>query len=121
MSNTKENPSGGERSGKKLKKVYEPAWEGPHQADANGIQRLYFFQNGYGASVLKCEHSYGGKQGLWELAVVIGKSSDCFRICYTTHITQDVIGYLDEEEVQELLAKIEKLPRAKLGRRAKGV
>ena len=32
-----------------------------------GVQHVYSFSNGYGASVVKHDFSYGGKQGLWEL------------------------------------------------------
>ena len=35
-----------------------------------GIQRIYKFDNGYGASVVKHKYSYGGDKGLWELAVI---------------------------------------------------
>ena len=35
-----------------------------------GIQKIYSFPNGYGASVIKHEGSYGGSDGLWELAVL---------------------------------------------------
>lgn len=35
-----------------------------------GIQRVYKFSNGFGASVVKHEFSYGGRKGLWELAVI---------------------------------------------------
>ena len=34
-----------------------------------GLQHIYKFPNGYGASVIKTDYSYGGKNGLWELAV----------------------------------------------------
>jgi hypothetical protein len=71
-----------------------------------GVQRKYAFANGYGASVVRHDFSYGGRSGLWELAV-IGKDD---RLCYTTPITDDVIGWLDDDAVDELLAQIEALP-----------
>ena len=55
---------------------------------ANGVQVVHEFPNGYGASVIRHDFSYGGKDGLWEMAVL--KEGD---LCYNTHITNDVIGH----------------------------
>jgi hypothetical protein len=74
----------------------------------NGIQKIYTFDNGYGASVVCHDGSYGGNSGMWELAV-LDKDGD---LCYSTPITNDVIGWLDEDGVEELLAKIEALDPA---------
>lgn len=71
----------------------------------NGIQNIYTFDNGYGASVVCHDGSYGGKSGMWELAVLDKDGG----LCYDTPITSDVIGWLDEDAVDELLAKIEAL------------
>ena len=70
-----------------------------------GIQRKYLFRNGYGASVIKSPYSYGGSDGLWEIAV-LGKDG---KLCYDTPITDDVIGYLDDYEVNDILTQIEEL------------
>ena len=59
-----------------------------------GIQRIYKFPNGYGASVIRHKGSYGYDQGLWELAVL-----EDDKLCYSTDIANDVIGYLSNEEV----------------------
>jgi len=69
--------------------------ENNEMAFANGIQRVYKFPNGYGASVIKHDGSYGGTKGYWELAVL----SPAGEIDYTTPITDDVIGWLNDEEV----------------------
>jgi hypothetical protein len=63
------------------------------------------FDNGYGASVVKGEHTYGGKDGLYELGV-LGKDG---KLCYDTPITEDVEGYLTEEGVTEFLKQIQSL------------
>ena len=73
-----------------------------------GIQYLAFYPNGYGASIVQHQFSYGGNIGLWELAVIKGTEEE-WDICYTTPITNDVLGYLEEAEVDELLIKIEAL------------
>ena len=64
------------------------------------------FDNGYGASIVRHAYSYGGKIGLYELAVIDNKEE----ICYTTPITDDVIGYLREEDVSEVMIRIQNLP-----------
>jgi|TARA_R110000744_G_scaffold305634_1_gene413984 hypothetical protein len=70
-----------------------------------GRQKLYHFKNGYGASVVKHEGSYGGKSGLWELAVLDAEGS----LCYDTEITDDVIGHLNDPQVDALLNQIANL------------
>lgn len=79
--------------------------------EGDGTQALYRFPNGYGASVIQRTYSYGGKDGLWELAVVVWNGDD-FDLTYSTPITDDVIGHLGEGEVAELLLQIAALPEA---------
>ena len=69
-----------------------------------GVQIQYRFPNGYGASVIRGPYSYGGEDGLYELAVL--KSGN---ICYSTPITDDVLGFLSEDGVSSALAQIEAL------------
>lgn len=76
-----------------------------------GIQKLYKFRNGYGASVVSHRGSYGGLQGLWELAVIIFYGDARFDLTYDTPIITDVIGHLDNRAVQDILKQIRKLPR----------
>jgi hypothetical protein len=73
-----------------------------------GIQYLVFYPNGYGASIVQHQHSYGSDRGLWELAVIKGDDKE-WDICYSTPITPDVKGWLTESEVDELLTNIEAL------------
>ena len=77
----------------------------PSNPAHDGIQYTTTFQNGYGASIVQHSYSYGGTAGLWELAV-IGKDG---YVCYDTEITNDVLGYLTEKEVNETLDKIAQL------------
>ena len=60
-----------------------------------GVRIRAQFPNGYGASIIRNPFSYGGDEGLWELAV-LGKDGD---LCYDTPITSDVLGWLEAEEV----------------------
>jgi hypothetical protein len=79
--------------------------EHPRGAVYGGIISRIIFDNGYGATVVQGPHSYGGSDGLYELAVV-GKDDE---ICYDTPITSDVEGYLSETQVTDLLIKIQQL------------
>lgn len=80
-------------------------YEGVHSALYSGDQYKFSFENGYGASVIQHEYSYGGNEGLWELAV-LDFAGD---LTYDTEITDNVIGYLNEREVEELLNRIKSL------------
>ncbi len=70
-----------------------------------GQQCIVQFSNGYGASIVQGPHTYGGSQGLYEIAV-FGKDGN---ITYDTPITNDVLGYLSTQEVTETLKKIKEL------------
>jgi hypothetical protein len=78
-------------------------------ANNGGIQSLFRFDNGYGASVVQGPYTYGGDRGLWELAVIVWNGDD-YDLTYETPVTDDVIGHLGEGDVGELLMQIEALP-----------
>jgi hypothetical protein len=69
-----------------------------------GTIKIYNFSNGYGASVVNNSHSYGGEEGLWELAVRQGDA-----INYDTPITDDVLGWLSDQDVENTLDQIQAL------------
>ena len=71
----------------------------------NQYQRVYTFDNGYGASVVSSNMTYGGNQGLFEVAV-LDKNGE---VCYDTSITNDVVGFLDFADVADILNKIRSL------------
>ncbi len=76
------------------------------QAPKPGVQYLFSFPyNHYGASVIKHPGSYGYEGDQWELAVLYEG-----HLTYDTEITQDVVGYLTDEDVVELLERIQALP-----------
>ena len=62
----------------------------------DGHGYIYEFDNGYGASIVQHSGSYGGNdKGLYEIAVLDSDGD----LCYSTPITDDVIGYANEEKV----------------------
>ena len=75
-----------------------------------GVQTIVFFENGYGASVVQHDYSYGNEDGLFEIAVIAG-DRDGWTICYDTEITDDVLGWQNDQDVEETLSKIGALPR----------
>lgn len=71
------------------------------------FQRLrVMFKNGYGASIVQGEYSYGGKDGLFEIGVLDGEGN----LAYDTPVTDDVLGHLDRDGVAEVLEEIMTLP-----------
>ena len=96
-----------------IRKIHEPIDARPLESGA--VQKLYRFANNYGASVVKGEHTYGGDEGLWELAVIHFKTDGDFSLDYSTPITEDVEGHLTDDAVEELLNMIEALPEARHG------
>lgn len=81
---------------------------GPHPVSFGGAGKMArtYFPNGYGASVVRFHGSYGGNDGLYELAVLTADG----RLTYDTPITDDVEGYLTPTAVTALLKRIAALP-----------
>ena len=76
----------------------------PHPFDG-GIQMQFTYPNKYTASVIRHRGSYGGDMGLWEIAVMYGE-----KIVYDTPITNDVLGWQTDEDVEKVLQRIRELP-----------
>jgi hypothetical protein len=71
----------------------------------SGKKSRIHFENGFGASVVSHTFSYGGREGLYELAVLFEDD-----LHYDNPVAQgDVRGHLTEEEVTELLIEIQKI------------
>ena len=72
-----------------------------------GTQRLYKFANGYGASVINHQHSYGIELAVikWDLKVIPFD----WDLVYNTPVTDNVITYMTLKQVEKVLACIEKL------------
>lgn len=73
----------------------------PHPLDPDGFQKIFEFKNGYSVSVVQFWSSYGSEEGLYEAALI--KDGD---LVYEYDFEEDVIGYLDEKQVNSLLHKV---------------
>ena len=65
-----------------------------------GKQAVIQFSNGFGASVIKHKYSYGGKKGLWEVALLKGDE-----LFYNADFP-DVKGHLNDPQVDAELIHI---------------
>ena len=83
-----------------------------------GTQKLWRFENGFGASVIQFKMmtgrygSYTDDDTEWELAVIKfedGDDDETFTLTYDTPITDDVIGHLQGKDIVKILKKIQKL------------
>jgi len=70
-----------------------------------GKQAKLQFDNGFGVSVVSHTFSFGGKDGLFEVAV-LDKDG---KLTYETSVTNDVIGYLEPHEVSEIMEQVQSL------------
>jgi hypothetical protein len=97
-----------------MEKLFDNPKENKTHEMGNGIHRIYEFENGYGASIVRFKIRYGslGSYGSytsneqeWELAVLYQG-----HLCYDTPITDDVMGHLLEDDVEKILEQIKNLP-----------
>ena len=72
-----------------------------------GVISRFVFPNGFGCSVVQHPYSYGNKMELYELAVLDFKGN----LCYSTSITNEVIGYLNENDISVLMNRISNLDK----------
>lgn len=80
----------------------------PDEDWLTGVQAVYIFENGYGVSVVRNPYSYGGPDGLYEIAVIKGNPDD-WQIAYDTPITDDVLGWQTVKDVENVLEKVKNL------------
>jgi hypothetical protein len=73
----------------------------------SGKRARMMFDNGYGVSVIQSSMTYGGKEGLYELAVLDDEEGDPI---YYTSITMDVLGWLTEDDVSLHMSEVQSLP-----------
>ena len=71
----------------------------------SGVRSRMMFENGFGVSVVSHTYSYGGKDGLFEVAVL----DEDGNLTYNTPVTNDVVGYLNPDEVTEIMEEVQNL------------
>lgn len=71
----------------------------------NHYVRQIEFENGYAASIISHDGSYGGSSGLFEVGVLHDGI-----LVYDTPVTHDTVGWLDFAGVCGILKDIEELP-----------
>ena len=64
-----------------------------------GEHAIIFFDNRYGASIIRTMHSYGGTHNLYEIACLNSEGD----LVYDTEFSVDVRGWLTEDDVTECL------------------
>jgi hypothetical protein len=81
------------------------------EKDEMGEHTFHIYDNYYGVSVVRGPHTYGGKNGLYELAVVYMTPEDKYnQLVYDTPVTNDIMGYLTPDNVTDIMAQVEALP-----------
>jgi len=75
-------------------------------ATAESFHEVVVFPNGRGVSILRNRGSYGGRAGLFEVAVLDSKGE----IDYSTPVTYDVLGWQTVDEVLDAMKRVHDLP-----------
>ena len=99
----------------KTKSKYELKFKEIMTDEYNRRQATYFFENGYGISIINIKShngiflSYTQSEEEYEIAVLQKSENGSSSITYETPITDDVIGHLRIKDVYKIMKKIEKL------------
>ena len=86
----------------KIMKTFKDLDFKKHSNDAKQAKET--FENNYGVSVIFGNCFYSNGKDTYEVAVLYDGN-----ITYNTEITDDVLGYLSEEEVSEIMIKVQSL------------
>lgn len=92
-----------------ITRIVESAVEATPRSLNGGFQWRVLYPNGYGFSAVKHEFSYGHECDLWELAVLCKTENGAWKLSYDTPITDDVLGWLSEEELVAAAEEIRSL------------
>lgn len=80
-------------------KTFEDLRFDEHPSIVGWKRAVYYYPNHYGVSVVAVKGDV-----LYEVAVM-----DKHGVCYSTHLTDDVIKDLNEEQVSHIMLEVEKL------------
>lgn len=83
-----------------------PISSGYHRGARQAVEQ---FDNGYGVSVVFGSCFYSNGIDTYEVAIL--HNGD---LTYNTDITDDVIGYISESEVTEIMRQVQLLPNANI-------
>ena len=72
----------------------------------NGVSRTYAYANGLRISVVKHDFSYGGLEGLWEIAA-LDEEGDFITSDVWYNADDDVIGWVTDEQLTQYLTDAE--------------
>ena len=75
-----------------------------HPNFPNSKQARIDFENRYGVSVIIGKGLYSNGINTYELAIIYDN-----KICYDTPITNDVMGYLTEDEISNIMKQVQYL------------
>lgn len=68
-----------------------------------GPHYVIVFKNGWGASIISNPYSYGGEQGLMEMALIeiinIVNGKIAYHLRYDKKLFKDVLGWLEDSDV----------------------
>jgi hypothetical protein len=85
----------------------------PHPV-GEGKHGKLFLPNGYGISVVRFKipgsSGYGSycDENTWEVAILKGTQNN-FELCYDTEITNDVLGFQTEDDINNILGKLRRI------------
>ena len=86
-------------------KTFEDLEFKPHGWAPNSLHAVLNFDNDYGVSVLFGDTFYSNTSlNTYEVGILYKNN-----LCYTTPLTDDVIGYCTKNEVTEIMRKIQEL------------
>ncbi len=88
-----------------IEQAKAPPTEETLTAIVGDVRIRHTFPNGYTASIIRHLGSYGGREGLFEVAVMYED-----RLVYDTPVTDDVVPRLTPKECADVLAQIAALP-----------
>jgi len=76
----------------------------PHKVDPTGTRAIMNFDNDYGVSVITGSMFYTDEGHPYEIAIMYNDT-----LCYTTPITDDVIGHQTDKDITKVMRQVQLL------------